>query len=435
MNYISKKQHIINWLFFKNEERSIFRKAFRVFIFTLPAYMANLGLLYLAPRLVNGETFGIFFVSNTIINWMFAPAIIISMYLLRDITNPQKIQEAGSLPLMAKKIINLVAKWSMIVMLTLGALSFFLAYMIGISSLYLIPLIFLIISLAYVGESFRVYFQAAESFWLLGSLNMSWMVTRFMLGSSGLYLFQTAWGGLLGISLALSMVFFAYYQKFIRVHNKYTALEHDYRYHPPTIIAMLPGILSYSTLILACNIDIIIGYFVLDSSMLGIYSASSVLAKAILVLSFPLTHSIYPVLLTNKNQSITNNWLIFFKGLLLTSLIAGTVILLLYSFSWLVCSSDYGIKGCNSEIYRILLIPPFFLFLLVFLSLHSFSSGNDWFPLLLCIPTAIYIITCFVYVHEIKMLSQSFAIFSFFICILYFALVLNSRRKTIPCMT
>ena len=425
----SKRKHVINWLFFKNEKQSIFRKAFRVFIFTLPAYVANLGLLYLAPRLVNGETFGVFFLSNTIINWMFAPAIIISMYLLRDVTDMQKVQASGSLHIMANKIIHLVAKRSSMTMFSLAILSLFLAKIAGISSLYLIPLIFIITSLAYIGESFRAYFQATDSFLLLGSLNMFWMVSRFVLGSSGLYILQTAWGGLLGIALALSIVFFVYYKKFIRIQNKIITTKDDYRYQPPTITGILPSMLSYSALILACNIDIIIGYFVLDSSMLGVYSASSVLAKAILVLSFPLTHSIYPALLKNNDQTLNNNWLIFFKGLILTSLLAGTVILLLHSLTGLVCSSDYGIKGCNSEIYKILLIPPFFLFLLVYLSLQSFSSGNDWFPALLCVPTVIFIVISIIYVHGIKMLSQSFAYFSVTICALYFIFILNMKRK------
>ena len=291
MDGISKKKHVINWLFFKNEKRSVFRKAFRVFIFTLPAYMANLGLLYMAPRLVNGETFGVFFLSNTIINWMFAPAIIISMFLLRDITDPEKIREAGSLPLMANTVIHLVAKWSVVAMLSLGGLSVFVASIMGISSIYIIPLIFMITSLAYVGESFRAYFQSTNSFLLLGSFNMSWMVSRFLLGSTGLYVFQTAWGGLFGILLALTMVFFVYYRKFIHLNTALNENEHPNHYIPPKFTGMLPGMLSYSSLILTCNIDILVGYFVLDSSMLGIYSASSVLAKAILILAFPLTHS------------------------------------------------------------------------------------------------------------------------------------------------
>ena len=432
MDGISKKKHVVNWLFFKNEKRSVFRKAFRVFIFTLPAYMANLGLLYMAPRLVDGETFGVFFLSNTIINWMFAPAIIISMFLLRDITNPEKIREAGSLQLMANEIINLVAKWSVVAMLSLGGLALFAASIIGISSIYIIPLIFIITSLAYVGESFRAYFQSINSFLLLGSFNMSWMLSRFIFGITGLYLFKTVWGGLLGISLALTIVFFVYYKKFIRLDNASKINERLYHYVPPRFTGMLPGMLSYSSLILTCNIDIIVGYFVLDSSMLGIYSASSVLAKAILILAFPLTHSTYPALLSNNDQVNRRDWVIFVKGLAVTSVIAGAVIFILYHFSDYVCSSNYGIRGCNSEIYNILLVPPFFLFLLVYLSLQSFSSGKDWFPSLLFLPTGIFTAISFIFIHDINNLSKSFAIFSVAVFALYFLFILGGRIKRIP---
>ena len=126
MEGISSKKHIVNWLFFSNDKNSVFRKTFRVFLFTLPAYMANLGLLYLAPRLVDGKTFGIFFLSNTIINWMYAPAIIISMYFLRDITNPENIRDEHSLPILANRVIGLVGKWSAITMFVLGLLARYL---------------------------------------------------------------------------------------------------------------------------------------------------------------------------------------------------------------------------------------------------------------------------------------------------------------------
>ena len=432
MEGISKKQHVLNWLFFKNEKRSVFRKAFRVFIFTLPAYMANLGLLYLAPRLVDSETFGIFFLSNTIINWMFAPAIIISMFFLRDITNSEKKRAAGSLQLMANTIIHLVAKWSAMSMLLFGTLSFIFAEVAGVSSLYLIPLIFIITSFAYIGESFRAYFQATDSFLLLGSFNMCWMLSRFLLGSSGLYVFRTAWGGLLGIALALGTIFYVYHRKYIRPTTVGEKVELIHDYHPPNLTGMLPGMLSYSSLILTCNIDIIVGYFVLDSSMLGIYSSSSVLAKAILVLAFPLTHSIYPTLLSNNDRAIKNDWIIFIKGLMLTSLIAGAVIFVLHLSSDLVCSSNYGIKGCNSEIYSILLMPPFFLFLLVYLSLQSFSLGKDWFPSFLFLPTVVFAGISITFIHDINMLSRSFSVFSVIVFVLYFLFILGDRFKLIP---
>lgn len=429
MENVYKSKNIINWLFFKNEERSIFRKAFRVFIFTLPAYLANLGLLYLAPRLVNGETFGIFFLSNTIINWMFAPAIIISMYLLRDIKDTGNGQFAVPLPYKANMVIKMVAKWSAVAMFIFGAISLLAALFAGISSPYLIPLIFLIVSLAYVGESFRTYFQATDRFMLLGSFNMFWMVSRFVLGGAGLYIFQTVWGGLLGIAVALGTVFFIYYRKYIKVAKDRYNSAYECNYSPPGFTGVLPGMMSYSALILTCNIDIIVAYFVLDSRMLGIYSASSVLTKAMLVLAFPLTHSVYPALLTSNQEGKSNDWIIFIKGLGVTSLIAAAVIASLYLFSGVVCSQKYGIVGCDMDVYHTLLIPPFFLFILIFLSLQSFSIGNDWLPMLLCIPTVIFVGISIAVVNDVRIMSISFAIFSILTSAFYFLLVLRDRKN------
>lgn len=426
MEGISRNKHIVNWLFFSNDENSVFRKTFRVFLFTLPAYMANLGLLYLAPRLVDGKTFGIFFLSNTIINWMYAPAIIISMYFLRDITNPKNIRDEHSLPILANRVIGLVGKWSAITMFVLGLLALILAWIAGVSSLFIIPIIFIITSFAYIGESIRVYLQAMDKYLLLGSFNMSWMVSRFLVGSTGLYIFQSAWGGLLGILIALGAVFLIYYMKFVRIGIQDVPGADDIHYTPSRLIKILPGILSYSTLILVCNIDIIVGYFVLDPSMLGVYSSSSVLAKAILVLAFPLTHSIYPALLSGENN-IGHGSLIFLKGIIVTALIAGSVIGGLHVASGFICSSQYGIRGCEPDLYDTLIIPPFFLFLLVFLSLQSFSRSNDWVPLLLTIPAALFVLASFILVKNTGDLARLFTEFSIAVFVLYFVVVSGGR--------
>ena len=390
MNY--KINHIANWLLFANDKKSVFRRTFRVFIFTVPGYLANLGLLYLAPRIVDKETFGIYYLSNTIINWLYAPAIIMSMFLLRDITNHQKNYGLKTLADTARKTIGLVSGWSLFVMLVFGIISLLFALLIGVKTLYLIPIIFIIVSLCYIGESIRIYFQATYNFLLLGSFNMSWMVSRLILGSLGLYVFQSAWGGLSGIALAPCIVFLFYYQKVIRPTKNQSVHTAKTEYKPHNPSGMLPGIISYSILMLVCNMDILVGYFVLDLKELGTYSASSILAKAMLLLAFPLSHSVYPALLSNNENADKNkDWIVFVKGMAVTFLISSSVVCALYFSSDLICSSYYGIKGCDKELYEILLIPPVFLFLLVFLSIHSFSTGHDYFPSWLAVSVVIFV--------------------------------------------
>ena len=60
--------------------------------------------------------------------------------------------------------------------------------------------------------------------------------------------------------------------------------------------SLLPAATGYGLMVLVSNLDVLLGYFVLGDTELGIYSASSVFPKAALVVITPLLQMLIPAM-------------------------------------------------------------------------------------------------------------------------------------------
>jgi len=177
-----------------------------------------------------------------------------------------------------------------------------LGQLIGVKTLHIGLLIVLGVYVFFLADSVRAVFQGLRKFVHLGITGLGLMATRFTLAITAIYVIGTAWAGLTGILLAFVLVFAVGY-RFLTARG-----EADAATGPadmPNLVKMAPFLSSYGLLITLMYADIMQAYLGLGLVDLGRYSASSILPKAILIMTMPVIQVFFTVMVGQKK--ITEN--------------------------------------------------------------------------------------------------------------------------------
>jgi O-antigen/teichoic acid export membrane protein len=200
---------------------------------------------------------------------------------------------------------------------------------------------------------------------------------------------------------------------------------------PLPVSTLVPTTVGYGLLILLSNLDVLLSYLVLSSEDLGLYSASSVFPKAILVVITPLLQMLFPMMLTVKADAPQFDFTIAKIGgvvLLLTSIGAGIIWLL---SGWL-CGGAWGLKLCEPGPMHVLLLSTLPLVLLRVLVTLQFARGHDLIALWLGIPVATYFFIIANSQRTVEAVAKGFTVFSAGACIFFLAICFLAARVRRP---
>jgi O-antigen/teichoic acid export membrane protein len=363
---------------------SVIRRAMTLLVITVPATLLNLALTYSASHMLNPTEFGIFYTAITTINILFAPAIVLNLFFSRYVAT---IFARGGLEAANGAfvvILKTLARWlalasviGVLAVIIVGALAGKFSATLGI-------VIIVIVATSYFAECGRVILQGEHRFTRLGIYTLAWMVLRFVLGLGGLWAFGTVWGGLAGVALsapAAFVLFFGINPLASRVMGELP--------DPPKLTEMVPFALGYALFSAAAHADIIVAYVALDPVHLGIYSASSVLPKGLLMATLPIIQLAFPLMVGRQVEARPGLGVIL-KGIALTGAVSVAGAAGIFLVSGPACSSSYGLAGCDptTMIYGALAMISFGL-LRFFVSI-DYSVKRDWVPSLLAVPTVIF---------------------------------------------
>jgi O-antigen/teichoic acid export membrane protein len=251
------------------------------------------------------------------------------------------------------------------------------------------------------------------------------MTTRFLLAVGGLYLTRTSWGGLTGIALSGLLVFFPTLAMLMALS---TGDREPVDIQLPSPLRMIPLALSFTVYTAITYLDIVTSYLLLNKSALGVYSASSVLPKGILLFTTPIIQVAFPVMVRGGSAEIPGRAL-FMKGFLATVLIGGVALLLVWSTADYNCGSTYGIQTCDREIMGFALAGILPLMILRVLVIDQLSRRNDWHPLALLVPVALFAVYFLVSIRDIDHLAISFLVFGYATLAYYGAICFYSAIK------
>ena len=351
----------------------------------IPGFAANFLVYFFSAQLLTADQFGLFYVALTIGNVLYSGSNILNAFLTRHLV---RVAQASGSDAIAPTMLRL-ERHILLVGAAVSTVLFFVlliaAKRIGVQSPIIVLLIVLDAYAAYVTDLGRVLLQSLRMTLALGFYTTAWMFLRFGLCISGIMLFSTVWGALSGIVLSAALVFAVFHIWILRITRGRRAPA-SLTLH---LFALLPAAAGYGLMVLVSNLDVLLAYFLLGETQLGVYAASTVFPKAALVVITPLLQMLIPSML---GADLSERPFVVVAqrigGVILGLTSVGSVIVWLLSDQ--LCGGRFGLKLCEPPVLGIMLVSVVPLALLRTLVVIEFARGREFLLLWLVIPAVVY---------------------------------------------
>ncbi len=410
---------------------SVVRRTFLLLCLMGPAFAVNLLLYYVAAELLAPEPFGLFYVAVTISNVLYSGSFVLNLFFTRHLTFIVNAASAAAAHAARRPIRQRVVRYGAVAAVACILLLFGLGQKLGVQSWPIIILVVLDAYSAYVIDIDRAVLQSLRKTVYLGGLSLVWMLLRFLLGVGVMVLLGTAAGALLGIVVASFMVIAG-------LALLFPAADADSAAELPPLPpfrALVPVVLGYGSLILVSNADVLLAYLLLRGDTLGVYSASSVLPKGILVVVTPLLQMLYPMMVWH-DKAPPNLRLIVQKSAGTIFLLSSAMALAVFACSALLCGGSWGLRLCQPLPLEYLLAATVMLSVLRALVLIQSARGRDWMAVSLLLPAAAYLWVAAVSDHSVETLATEFMAFTssllLYFCIVSLIVDYRSRGARLP---
>lgn len=363
-------------------EKSIIRRSLPVTLFYVAGHGFNYLYLITANRMLGPAVFGLLYISISIINVMATPGPILGMSFGQHFASLAASAGPGAVTTQLRRILSLTARWSGLIIVGLAMLLALIGHQIGIDSYAIVALIPAASCASIICEVVRAGLQGTQRFTWFGLIWVLWNALNYAFATVGLYLFGTVWAALAGALLATLVA--------ISTALVYLA-RHSGRPSPaaaeqaPTLPvkpdAMISQLLGYGLFNCLLNGDVLLGYLVLSHEQVGIYVASSILPKAIVMMTLPVAQVLLPVIAAHTNAGESARFSTV-KALVGVSLLATTGVLILRMSGGFVCDTRFGIRFCDFGVMATLAPAAIGLSVLRVLIVNSLALRKSW-PLLL----------------------------------------------------
>lgn len=400
------KQPILGQIFHRYDS-SVFRRSTLLIAFIIPAFLANLFVHFFATRILNSQNFGILYIAITLTNVLFSGSTLLHIVYTRYLIEVRQENGTKFSGQAMYQIQRFIALWG-------GSFSgaIFIVFALfgapfGIHSDLLILMVVLDTYISYLTDLGRVYLQSMQKVFLLGMYTLIWMIIRLVLCLMGMKIFGTSWAVLLGSFLA-GLVVFLGFQIYLRFEEK---PESRTVMSLPSLKTLGSVFMGYGFVTIISNMDIFLTYFFLTGKDIGIYSASSVFPKGVLVVMTPIIQMLFGVMIKGKIAEEEFRRIVrksFGVVLALTSV--GTLFIWL-TIPW-TCGGVWGLHLCNASTLGVLLLTVVPLSLLRIAVVLDYVHGRDYLPLWLSLPVLMYMTVLWMVRPSIHGLANGFAVFS-----------------------
>lgn len=393
-------------------DASVVRRVIILAVFIGPAFLANLLVYYFTARILPPENFGLFYVAVTIGNVAFSGSLVLNIFFTRYLSRFSESDLAGAIAAM-RKIQRVVAFWGSLTAAAVFVLLIGLAKLLGTQSPLLIALIVIDTYVSYLADLGRAFLQSRRQVWRLGAYTSAWMGLRLLfcvLASASL---GTVWAAMLGCAAGPAVIFIGFQILLAREAPRIRETGVS-PVEPPTLpafVALLPVTLGYGLLMIVSNLDILLIYFLLKHQDVGIYSASSVLPKGILVVTMPVSQMLFAVM-TGDHKSDKAFRVVVRKTIWVIGSMAAAASLGVWALTPWVCGGSFGLKLCAPAPLHLLLLSTIALSLLRITVLLEFVLRRDWLILSLLFPACVYLLFAWYSKPTIDILALQFSIFS-----------------------
>jgi O-antigen/teichoic acid export membrane protein len=405
-------------------DNSVLRRSVLLLSLMGPAFAINFALYYAAAALLPAEGFGLFYIAVTTADVLYSGSFVLNIFFTRHLVSV--IHSSGRFAAYAarRRVRDMVLRWgapaalAVILVLSLGGT------WIGIQSLAIAVLVVLDAFSAYVIDVDRALLQSLRKTLPLGGITLIWMALRFGLAVTGMALFGTTWGGLLGVVLAAGFVLILF-SLYISSSKSVTPQQLPAL---PSIRELVPVVFGYVSLIVVSNLDVLLTYLLLKDDALGGYSASSVFPKGILVVVTPLLQMLYPMMV-GSHEAPLDIRRAFRKSVGVVLALSSVIAVGVFGFSGLFCGGAWGLKLCQPFPLELLLISAVTLSVLRTLVLYQSARGRDWMALSMLVPAAVYLWIALESDRNVATVAMEFTTFSGLLLLYYGGLTLLSEHR------
>ena len=407
-------------------DNSVLRRSIILLSLMGPAFAINFALYYAAAAFLPPEGFGLFYIAVTTANVLYSGSFVLNIFFTRHLVSVVRSDGRSAAYAARGRIQGVVLRWGALAAVAVILVLSLVGKWIGIQSLAIVVLIVLDAFTAYIIDIDRAFLQSLRKTLPLGAITLIWMALRFGLAVTGMALFGTTWGGLLGVVLAAGGVLILF--KFFIASAKSAAPQQLPAL--PSIRELVPVVFGYVSLIVVSNLDVLLTYLLLKDDALGAYSASSVFPKGILVVVTPLLQMLYPMMV-GRSETPRDIRRVFQKSVGVVLALSSVIAVGVFAFSGLLCGGTWGLKLCQPFPLDLLLISAVTLSVLRALVLYQSARGRDWIALSMLIPAAVYLWVALESDRDVATVAMEFAAFSGVLLLYYSGLTLLTERRPI----
>jgi O-antigen/teichoic acid export membrane protein len=372
---------------------SIIRRSLILTTFYIAGHGFYYLLLLIANAMLDPTGFGRLYTGWAVLNVLVAPISIIALLLSSYFAQANTSKGPAFVSRMLARIAVIALPWTAATVLVLEVLFYVGGRLIGVDSLALI-LVLPLTAVSFLGvEIVRASLQGTLRFVAYGASWFFWCVAQCAIGAVGLLLTRSPWGCFAGMLVANLLTLGGLCWAVAGGGGGGAAA--------PDVTEDSPKLASYSLrralafcsafvgFVLFNNADIFLAYLILSPADLGIYTASSVLPKAIVTATQPVVQIILPVVISIQGEGEDTSQAVL-KAIFAAFALGAAAFVVLWIGSDLACGSPHGIRFCTSPLMLLLAAAAVPLSVIRTLVTADVAHGRYWLPHLPFLALAVF---------------------------------------------
>lgn len=326
---------------------SIVRRSLLVVAFVIFGHAFNYLLIFIANRTIDATAFGRFYAAWVTLNIIVTPGMVLALFLTRYYTDVFQAHGSAGVFAGVMHAIRTLAPWVAATVIVLEIALYFAGMRIS-DSVVLIALLPVTAASIFAVELVRAALPSMLRSILFGIVWVVWCFLQCGFGTIGLLLLRSVWAAYAGMCLGnvLTLVALMYLLRQVCGSSSTNAVPAPGHLD---LLEVLPFCSAYAGFVLLNNVDILIAYFALNTTQLGVYSAAAVLPKAIVTATQPIAQIILPILIAVKSQAAQMRHAVI-RAIGVTAAMGLAALGILWGASSAVCGRGFGIRYCEPNL-------------------------------------------------------------------------------------
>ena len=369
---------------------SIIRRSLILTTFYIAGHGFYYLLLLIANAMLDPTGFGRLYTGWAVLNVLVAPISIMALLLSSYFAQANASKGPAFVSRMLARIAALALPWTAATVLVLELLFYLGGRLIGVDSLALV-LVLPLTAVSFLGvEIVRASLQGTLRFVAYGASWFLWCVAQCLVGAVGLVLTRSPWGCFAGMLLAnlltLGGLCWAVAGGGATAPD---ATEDGPKLASYSLRRALAFCSAFVGFVLFNNADIFLAYLILSPADLGVYTASSVLPKAVVTATQPIVQIILPVVISIQGEGEDTSQAVM-KAIFAAFALGAAAFVVLWAGSDLACGAPHGIRFCTSPLMLLLAAAAVPLSVIRTLVTADVAHGRYWLPHLPFLALAVF---------------------------------------------